>query len=65
MGYQPFVINARTITFRTMSRTEIKHIPHKTSPHIRTFVYYFPILNVIFCLPILWMPPTSGNSLYQ
>ena len=57
-SYQTFVINARTISFFPMGRSEIKHVPDKRSPYERSFRQSFPVLHVIALIAIFKL----GNS---
>ena len=61
-SYQTFVINARTISFFPMGRSEIKHVPDKRSPYERSFSQSFPVLHVIECLVVFRMPISGSNT---
>ena len=63
--HQPFMVHAIFTAFVSGICCEIKHIPYKATPYIRTGRNRFPVLYMIIGLPVLRMPPTVWHGFYQ
>ena len=62
---QSFIVDARTVSFAPVCCSEVEHIPYKRSPYKRPFVYDFPVLHVVECLPVFGMPCTGRHRTLQ
>lgn len=63
--HQSLVVDARSVALCSVGRSEVKHVPHESSPYEGAFADDFPVADVVFRLPVFWVPPACWVGLYE
>lgn len=65
VGHEALVVYAVAVAFGAVSGSEVKHVPHETSPYKRAAADYAPVLYMVDELPVFRMPAARGHRLHH